>query len=633
MFGGMRPGSRFVFFDCSDDALLVDKSPRIPHHAGVQTSALRAALAVALAITACSAAHALPLGIRAKTRITLEHRKAGDALELRGRIVDDRGEPVAHQAVTLDIAGAPSALPTSRQSDADGRFAFTLDARALDAIADAHGTRVPWTIRYDGDRRFGSIATNGVIDLSKTGTRLALTLSRNRLARGERAVEATVVLQTNEAAPRPVGPIDVRLAVGDGAELTGRTGANGRATFVIESQVLTRAGRYRIAARFLGDRRFAASLAEGEIEVLLPTRLTLRVAREGDLKRGRFRFSGRLADEDGPVAGAVVAVRGVLAPPPTPSAFSTLAVTDADGVWVAALPTQVLQDLDRPSVEVTAHYAPSDGVHEPARSLPVLLEIPPVPGVPLSWYAAAFGVALGAAGLGRLLRADTRARAARLWAWLRARLTRTPKAAPGAPEADPSFVTTMGAAGQRARRTDVIAGRVVDAHGRHAVPYARVRVGALEAVADPAGHFTLGTPTAPLPAGQSRLSVDAPGYLPRDVALSLPHRGEYDGIELAVVAVRRRVREVFAEALLRFQAHLRWGHDTPREAARHVRVAGPGDEDPIADLTVLVERAHFGRLPATPDDLAEARRWRDALPAAPAPPAAAPAPAQSGTLS
>ncbi len=596
------------------------------------------ALAAALALGASAPpAAAVPIGVRAKTRVELEHKKSPSGAVLVGRLLDDAAQPVAAERITLEL---PGLTPFNRITDDAGRFEVPLSTREL-ARLRSEGELVTWTVRYDGSSRLGEATEEGTLDLSKRSTRLEVQVGtappgqEARVVLGEQPIAISVSLtDTSGRAPRPIPQAEVALEVGRGSQLVGATGTSGAVTFVVRPSALAGGGRYPIRARFSGDAMHAASRAGAALVVLLPTRVTLRVVREGDERQGRYRMSGRVSDQHRPLAGEIVTVAGLHGSGP---AFELVAATDRDGVFVAALGAAELEairerladDRRRVRLEIQAAFRPADGLHAPARSASVALDIPHPPGVPLSWYLAGLGVVVAVIALTRALRSGALARAlAALLEALRrlARRLREGRLRPATPTDVPAFVTRYDPPGAPlARTSDRLSGWLVDAHTRHPIPgRVTVRAGADERVAQATadGRFAIG----PLPPGPCSVTVESPGYLARELALELPHDGDYDGAHWALVAVHRSVRELFAGALDALGRPLAWGYATPREAARdaleplHPSAERPVVEPPLAELTHLVERTHFAAHAGSAADVERARTLREAVRRAPAAP-------------
>jgi|GEM_PF-1241242 len=619
------------------------------------------ALAVGLSlVTSGEAAHAIPIGVRAKSRVELEHRRAATGIVLVGRLLDDASQPIPNERIILELPELP---PATRLTDAAGGFEVPLTAREVSRLRRA-GDLVTWTVHFDGNSRFGDTAESGSIDLAKRATRiqaviqLGQTSTANptepsdaapRFVLGDQPIEIRVALNdVSEGTDSPIPQAQVALEVGTGSQLVGATGRSGAATFVVRQSSFAGGGRYSIKARFGGDAMHAPSRFETELIVLVPTRVTLRVVREGDEQVGRYRMSGRVSDENRPLANQVV---GIVAVAPDPSknaaasgstrAFELVAATDADGIFVTALSAVELQALretlgtprDRVRLEVRARFAPSDETHAPTESASVVLEIPPPPGVPLRWYMLGLGLVVGFIALAQALRSGALARAlAEIQENIRRLLDRwkgkLPEPLTQHPE--PVFVTRFDPPERTtARASDTLSGIVVDAHTR--LPLAGVisaRSGTQLDVAraDLGGRFRLG----PLSPGAWSVMVEAPGHLPREVALEVPHDGAYDGAQWALVAVHRSVRDIFAGALRGLDTPLVWGYATPREASRAALGAlderGPEHrgtratiEPPLDELTSIVEHTHFAPQLGTVADVERARALRQTLDKRPTP--------------
>jgi len=589
---------------------------------------------VLLAALASGPALAVPIGVRARTQVTLEHHREGPALVLAGRLVDDQADPIAGENATLEIPGKD---PETRLTDSDGRFLVKVSAAELTRLEGMHGQRLPWTVRFEGSARLGSATADGVLDLSKSPSHLEVRIPEPEVVRDDRNIAIDLALTGQRGAtPEPIADAEVRLKIGDGKELVGKTGATGRANFVLRPTLLAGAGSYAVVARYLGNNLYAGSDGRAELRVLLPTRLNLRIAREGDEHQGRYRFSGRLSDENGPITHATVLVRAMPAPrqlprrgsrpvptpPPSSPVFEALAATNDDGIYVAAVPAQTLIEHGEQVVVISARYVPSadDPRHRGSASKSVNLDIPPAPGISLGWYALGLGLVALLAAFAHALRtrlfAKTWAQLVLAWRAFKLRLRRPLPAAPP-PASEPAFVTRVDDGdATRVRASDVFAGVVIDAHKRlpiAATVHAKSSAGHEQHLAVGLdGRFRLG----PLPAGAWVVRVEAKGYLARELAVALPHGGDYDGALYALVAVKRRMRELFSDATHALGAQVAWGYDTPREAARRALQRSPSPLVaglPMGELTTLVERAHFAPDGVGEDEVERARVLREEL--------------------
>lgn len=576
-------------------------------------------LTSALLFATASNAEAVPLNVRARAKVELDHKKTRDGLELEGRLLDDEGRPIADERLSLTLGERD---PESLTTDGDGRFRLTLDRRSTAALERAHersdGGKVPWQARFPGSRRISDVVASGAVDLSRRASRLTLTLrddttERLRVKRllpneGQRTLLARL---EEPLSSLPLPDAEIRLRVGDGAELIGRTGGNGQVAFLISPDQLEAGALYRATARFAGDSLHVPALAELELQVQRPTRLTLRVVREGDARHGRYRFSGRLADQDGALGNAVVAIEGRVASPDEAEntqeiAIERLVATDEDGLFVTAIDAAELDERRLTRLLLVAHFQPATAAHAPSRSRPVLLEVPPPDGIPAGWYLIALSLLSLILGLAHAHRTGALARFyQRLRERLRALTTRPDPIGAATPHRASAPIATNVARG----RGDWLSGRVIDGHeGTCIIATLKVRdiSGERELETDASGHFALG----PLATGPCHLELCAPGFLSRELDFEAPHTGLYDGATWSLVAVKRKLRDIFGETVGELGGELAWGRDTPREALTKA-LSRQADRDrverPLAELTMLVERAHFARGAAEPSSVEQAK--------------------------
>lgn len=535
-------------------------------------------------------AQASPLRVRAHSTLSLRVERAAEGLYLRARLASDDGEGLGDQAVHAAVEGLAG---RTYVTDAEGRFELFVTASDARQLANTLGEQVSVAVTYEGDATWGPASERSALDLRREPTWVELSVEPARVGLDDAQVTIRGAVASAAGA---VGEAPLKLRVGDGPELVGDSDADGRVTFLVRPDGIDRAGDFEVRAAYSGDHRFAPSEARAMLRVLRPTRLTLRVGREGDDRSGRFRFSGRLSDDRGGVAGATIAI--VIGADGEAASSETLAVTDEDGVYLVALDVRELSARMAGVVEVTARYVPTDGANSGAQSRPARVPVPSPPGVPLRWY----GVAMVVAGLNLLLVGAVRQRIRR-WFEAMASRFRAPPPQESPVVVDPALVLVP--ARGAGRRLDWVAGAVVDAHHGRRVVGATARA---EAVAGAealrgvptAGGFALG----PLTPGTWRLVLTAPGYLSRETELRVPHDGSFDGATLAMVSIRGRVRDLFVSAMAGLGRGVRWGRDTPTEVVRSMP-AEPGAEA----LRVLVEEVWFGA--EAPD--AEAARRAEAV--------------------
>ena len=546
-------------------------------------------------------AQAVPLRVRAQSAVTVRVARRPEGLVLLGRLVDDRGEGLEGEDVHASVVGL--ADRTVRTGD-DGRFELLIAARDVSALAATRGERVGWTLAYAGTATFGPASGEGMLDLRREPTWLSLDVDPAVTTLDTDTIAIRVGLEAGSGA---VGRVALQLAVADGPELVGDTDLEGQVVFLLRPDALERAGRFAVRAAWVGDHRYAPADAVATLRVLRPTRLTLRVGREGDLRTGRYRFSGRLSDDRGPVAGATVAlvaqrVGGADADIGVRS--ENLAITGADGVYLVGIDARRFARGPVGTLDLHAVYHPTDGVHGAATSRAARIPLPGPPGVPLSWYLAAVAASLGLMLLALAIRL-------RFWRELLVilRRWRRPRRSQATGETAPTLVIAPGTGDDL--RQDWVAGRVVDAHSGRGVVAARVELEpgeasgpSMSAVTLGGGRFALG----PLASGSWSLSLSCSGYLPRRTSLESPHDGAFDGATLALVSARGRVRDVFARALARVHVPFQWGVDTPSEATRDLQLADPSVRRAVDALRVMVEQVWFAQATGEVADVQDAER-------------------------
>ncbi len=544
---------------------------------------------------------AVPLRVRAQSRVSVRVTRRPDGLVLRGRLADDRDRGLEGEDVHASVAGL--ADRTVRTGD-DGQFELLITARDVTALAATRGDRVDWTLTYAGTATYGPATGGGVLDLRREPAWVALEIDPAVTTLDTDTISIRVGL---EAASGPVGRVALQLAVADGPELVGDTDLDGQVVFLLRPDALERAGRFTVRAAWAGDHRFAPADAVATLRVLRPTRLTLRVGREGDLRTGRYRFSGRLSDDAGAVAGATVAlvarrVDGVDDDGGVRS--ETLAITDDEGVYLVAIDARRFARGPAGTLDLHAVYQPTDGVHGGSTSRAARIPLPGPPGVPLSWYLAAVAASLGLVLLALAIRL-------RFWRELLAMARRwrhRPRSRP-AEETSPTLVIEPATGADL--RVDWVAGRVVDAHTGRGVVGVRLALTPEGDELDPddgltaaAGRFAIG----PLTPGTWRLTLTRAGYMPRHTGLCVPHDGALDGATLALVSARGRVRDVFGRALGRLQVPFRWGVDTPTEATVGLELNDPAVRAAIEALKDKVEQVWFAQARADVADARDAER-------------------------
>jgi hypothetical protein len=517
--------------------------------------------ALVLASSWATPGQATPLQVRARTQLDVRLTTTDEGLMLDGRLQTDLGRGLGLAEVRIQVADAPTRTVATED---DGRFRAPIALPRRPRSAGPTGSSARWRAFYDGGPEAGPCQAKGVIEDGRAPSRIELKLVPSTTSLFGKPIQARVSVRGEGTS---VGSVPVFLRVGSGAELVGATDARGEVVFLIHPALLDHQGRISVLARFPGNHRYGPHEVQRALHILQPSRLTVRVAREGGLERGRYRFSGRLADHRGPMASAAIAL---IASPSDgsqgePGLRDAVTQTDAQGRFVFAVPTQSLSRGEPTTLEAQVVYVAGDGLHLPAASPMIRVPVPGPPGVPIRWYG---GVALLALvlllGL-QVLRGD------HLRRWL-AQLTERRRAA------QLVLVVDGDAALQPVspKRPDWLT--VIPVNAQDNAPLSPDVLHTTCTDAD--GAPVLGRPDVPgqwgpLQPGDYTLRSESPGYLPLSRSVTVPHDGSLDGLRLPLTAVRGHVLGAFVRGLARFGVRLRWGYETPNEAmARCVELDG-----------------------------------------------------------
>ncbi len=545
-----------------------------------------------------SSAQAVPLQVRARTTVSLALERGPGGATLVGKLVDDRGDPIASESVSVHIDGVVS---RSVVSAADGSFRLALDNDVIERATAMHGASIPFRAGFDGDRRFGRAQHRGVVDVAKRPSTMTMKVAPQRMPLFAGKVRVAIELQSGSTALAN-RPVSVR--VGDGRELVVTTDSYGSAAFLVHDGVFGSAGRYTVEARFLGDALHGPAIASSHFTVTQPTRITLRVGREGSEREGRYRFSGRLSDLEGPVSGATVAVL-VRSADGEEERVLRLARTDDRGVFLAAIPGQELFGEHRGDLMMRAVYSPTDDVTGGAISRPVSVRGRGAAGVPVSYYLIALAWLVALAGVVQLVR---RGVLAQWWAGLRGRWSPKKAKPPVESEAALPFITPPAAKPGPKARPNAVSGVVVDGHSRSPLEGVAITLTSatelLTVRTDADGRLEV----AELAPGVWQLTMSLKGYTSRSTEVSVPHGGQLDGARFALVAIRRAVRDIYSDALESFEGALEWGRTTPREAFELAQVPTNERGRALGELRHVVEQAWYGGETPEPADELRARQ-------------------------
>lgn len=540
-------------------------------------------------------ATATPLQVRARSELSARVDEAPGGVVLRGSLASDGGQPIGAADIRVHLKGSE---PRVSVTAADGSFEIVLSLPRNQEGGERLDPSLGWEAEFDGDANAGPARVSGLLEGARKPSSIRLEIEPRTLSLDDPPARARVSVRAGASS---IGSVPVFLRVGEGAELVGATDSEGDVAFLLHPGALEQPGRLEVSARWAGDHRLGPARVDRDMHVLRPTRLTLRVAREGTLAAGRYRFSGRLSDDRGAVGGATIALGiqeegSALDEAP---ASGAIAQTNPTGHFVFAVPTKDLSADEPSTVQAQVVYIPGDAVHAGATSPSTRLPVPGPPGVSARWYASVTMLALALLILIELLRTG----GVRGWGvrtlWRSLVGSRAPlRAAPAsAPQESPARGDWLSLA-----LTDHRTGAALDGLDTSKCTLTCLTAGAEIASAES------GVTWGPLVAGSYQLEIHVSGYLSQQVEFSVPHDGSLDPMSRSLVEVRGHVLLMFSRALRGLGVRFRWGTETPSEAM--ARCAAPVGEAHQA-LQVLhrdTEALWFADRPPSPSDAERADR-------------------------
>ena len=527
-----------------------------------------------LVLLIAAGARAQPLvRVQARTQVALDGTHGADGVDLRGALLDDLGTPLAGRPLVVRIADAEDALEQriASRTGEDGRFRLT---RSL--AAGVYHVR----IAFAGDSHHESSEAVRAVDLTRADVRL--TFIEPRTLRFDLDAEShPVVVRASSA----LGGAALNVHVRDegGASLArGETDRDGVFRAAIASTALGAPGSARLLAETDADARRSA--AQTEVPVLRWRGTQLRLQARVDTRREVIVLQGLLRDSKAVLADEAVGlfdgdVHLATVLTDARGGFRTelkLPLTSAQG----AAPTARLQarfDSDASWVGSSRSDAVEISFAPESPASPVWLLVPLCLSGALAWL---------------LLRQPANERAAR-------------DAAPtGGIGIHPGRGRTRG----RAERRE-IDGVVHDADTERPVRGANLslRTGDGSTVELPAG--TDGTFRSPeLRDGTWTLTIAAEGYAPLTGTLTIPHRGEWAGVQVQLQSLRSAAVMAYKPAALRMLPSPElWQRSTPRETLQRAQQSGRATE-PFVQLTQRVEHAAYARTPPSMEEVATIER-------------------------
>ncbi len=546
-------------------------------------------LAALVAAVAASAHAANPvIHVRARLRLDLDAvERVPGGLYVRGSLRDDlTDEPVPGRTVAISVEGDHGFWHYAEPTGPDGAFRW----------------RVPlplgsYRMRLGAGGDTDYVAPVAVVRAIDVGRRTPTVTLQAPARIAAHAPSLHVVVEAHES--DGLGPARayeglVRVSIDGNKRETIVQLQNGRGETELFGP-LGRAGQ-RITVDAVVDDDEVRNAAHATRPVLLtsPTAVSLAVGADRVAPDKLLWVTGQLHDDDGPIAGAAVAL--ALENGSDVASFTT----GADGRyagWVRG------RDLPTGTAFLEARYRPVEGWRDASVSDTVPVEVLPPPPMTLWPYLASPALTLVAALVAYGVRDRRWLRALQLRRRVR-RLAAAPPPAPGLTESRRGILASL-------RRPDHgLSGVVVDAADDRPIPtatlVARTADGQSHAAAvDERGRFAF----AELAAGPVVVALAAAGYVPERFARTLPHRGELRNTRVRLVPVRARIFDAWRRAAAPLYPSPKAAETmTPRELYAHVERRRMLPHERLAALTTLVEAAVWGAHAPSTDDLAEAER-------------------------
>lgn len=534
----------------------------------------RALVVLALLI---GVAHAGPtLEVRGRARLTLERvRRSADGVQVIGRLGDGDGGGIAGLDVTVRVEGQEVVATTAT----GGRFVAEL------SLVDG---KYPLEMSFAGASHLDA-TTLGPVEIEVGKATLGLILRPPLHVPTSASAVDVLVEAATDAGPAAA---TVVISAGDAASAKARVQTtltldeNGRGTASLPTEELGEAGPKWVRAKVAGSGAWNPTEVEASFLFVVEARFEgVTMPPERVPHEQRVVVSGRL--EGG--AGEAIA----RAPITLVAAGRTVATAPSDerGGFRVDVPAA---ELAPGPVSLGVEFVSPVPWRVSAKGPTMLLEIKPPAPLPIAYTIG--GLAAALAALAWLVLARTRPWAPLIAAWRKRRAPGTATSAPapsdapvgGLKKARPSIVSTL-----RRPASLNFSGKVWDVARGRPVVGAHVHVGSLggviaETLTDEVGAFLIKV----LPIGEHPVEVRAPGFVPEAFAVTIPHRGELEGVRIDLVPVREKVYEIFRGAARPVvpspEVLAVW---TPGEVARHARRL-----EPIAKLT---EDACYA--PGTPD--------------------------------
>ena len=513
----------------------------------------------------------------ADSRIDIESHRTPGSVRIKGRLLDDMDAPLSATSIELRIrsGGLPQDLVRSLESDAEGNFGTELSLPIGTYEVQA---------RYRGDSLRRGVTQTQALDLTRAQVRLRFVSPTTRLIDlDDDHVEVVVAASSAEGA----SDLPLMLSDGDGQPLArGSTDAEGRFWAQVPTSAIGGDARARLIATTRADARRAAGRAS--LDVIGRRRPRLELAASAEPRAQQLQIEGRLLTRTGPLARRAIELR-------------------LNGQRLATLPTDV-QGHFRHTQQLEADELPEDGRLRidarfesdapwltSSRAKPVELTMLPPEPANATWLA----LPLLLCGVG-------------LW-WLARRARRLEPEPLRTPPPRPLPGVRVGQAQRLSLHTHQgVGGWVRDLATGQPIPGAQVVLlgpdsRPLQVLADSQGRFA----AQALAAGNHRLQARTEQHVPVETQLTIPHRGEWNQMDIRLESLRARALRPFRPVALELLRHDGRLFDvlTPREAlARYgySAPAGTGADSPPAAQPDRDGRQAFPAARPAPDAAGQA---------------------------
>jgi hypothetical protein len=402
--------------------------------------------------------------------------------------------------------------------------------------------------------------------------------------RPAQVAQVFAILKANNG---PLVGAQVALEVAE-QKLLGTTGLDGQVAFTLVQA--PDPGRYEVRVSFVGNAQLNGAEERRTLTVVLPVmvRVDTVTVDSDDLT---LEIGGHLRTTEGPHAGTLsLAINDQIV---------GYASAGADGLFESRLSLTALSTEIGPSEAIfRVYYNPTEVWEIPAASTGVRIEIPPLPRASSTMYVLPFVVLLL---LTILVIAIRRGAFLRFWQWLVRYRQPAAMRAGSSRCGERALVVSMNETDSgppRGRMISQVTGQVWD------LLVDRPVEGVALSLADPKGNSLASSQSDargrfqcdPDVAyqGTSLLLVEAPGYHPETINVTLPHRGLWSPCRVHLTPLRALSFEAYQRWVSSHGGSRRVGWDTPRQIAGWLQTQGSLPSGTLADLVRHYEHVFYG---------------------------------------